>query len=132
MQLLVKQAEEALVQRKIHADLVQQIHWIVQEYFKHKQQAPKIEDIAIELNVSVRSLQRQLQALNTSFKLILDAERMKRCEILLSQNESLTAIADQLGYSDQSALARAYKNLTGQTLLTRKKQLQLIQKNATK
>lgn len=109
MQLLVKQAEEALVQRKIHADLVQQIHWIVQEYFKHKQQAPKIEDIAIELNVSVRSLQRQLQALNTSFKLILDAERMKRCEILLSQNESLTAIADQLGYSDQSALARAYK-----------------------
>ncbi|MFX8084036.1 hypothetical protein ABTK81_05425, partial [Acinetobacter baumannii] len=43
-----------------------------------------------------------------------------------------TAIADQLGYSDQSALARAYKNLTGQTLLTRKKQLQLIQKNATK
>lgn len=120
VQLLVKQAEEALVQRKIHADLVQQIHWIVQEYFKHKQQAPKIEDIAIELNVSVRSLQRQLQALNTSFKLILDAERMKRCEILLSQNESLTAIADQLGYSDQSALARAYKNLTGQTLLTRK------------
>ena len=68
----------------------------------------------------LRSLQRQLQALNTSFKLILDAERMKRCEILLSQNESLTAIADQLGYSDQSALARAYKNLTGQTLLTRK------------
>ncbi|AGQ07916.1 TPA: helix-turn-helix domain-containing protein [Acinetobacter baumannii] len=132
VQLLVKQAEEALVQRKIHADLVQQIHWIVQEYFKHKQQAPKIEDIAIELNVSVRSLQRQLQALNTSFKLILDAERMKRCEILLRQNESLTAIADQLGYSDQSALARAYKNLTGQTLLTRKKQLQLIQKNATK
>ena len=65
-------------------------------------------------------MQRQLQALNTSFKLILDAERMKRCEILLSQNESLTAIADQLGYSDQSALARAYKNLTGQTLLTRK------------
>ncbi|WP_220385614.1 hypothetical protein, partial [Klebsiella pneumoniae] len=51
VQLLVKQAEEALVQRKIHADLVQQIHWIVQEYFQHKQQAPKIEDIAIELNV---------------------------------------------------------------------------------
>lgn len=129
VQLLVKQAEEALVQRKVHTDLVQQIHWIVQEYFKHKQQAPKIEDIAIELNVSVRSLQRQLQALNTSFKLILDAERMKRCEILLSQNESLTAIADQLGYSDQSALARAHKNLTGQTLLTRKKQLQLAHKN---
>lgn len=132
VQLLVKQAEDALAQRKNYTDLAQQIHWIVQEYFKQKQQAPKIEDIAIELNISVRSLQRQLQSLNTSFKLILDAERMKRCEILLSQNESLTAIAEQLGYSDQSALARAHKNLTGQTLLTRKKQLQLTHKTIAK
>ncbi|WP_044100257.1 AraC family transcriptional regulator [Acinetobacter pittii] len=132
MQLLVKQAEEALAQRKIHTDLAQQIHWIVHEYFKHKQQAPKIEDIAIELNISVRSLQRQLQSLNTSFKLILDTERMKRCEILLHQNESLTTIAEQLGYSDQSALARAHKNLTGQTLLTRKRELQLANKNIEK
>jgi AraC-like DNA-binding protein len=77
-------------------------------------------------------LQRQLQSLNTSFKLILDAERMKRCEILLHQNESLTAIAEQLGYSDQSALARAHKNLTGQTLLMRKRELQLANKNIEK
>ncbi len=132
MQLLVKQAEEALAQRKIQTDLAQQIHWIVHEYFKQRQQAPKIEDIAIELNISVRSLQRQLQSLNTSFKLILDAERMRRCEILLNQNASLTLIAEQLGYSDQSALARAHKNLTGQTLLTRKRQLQLTNKNAVK
>ncbi|KHN66696.1 AraC family transcriptional regulator [Acinetobacter calcoaceticus] len=132
MQLLVKQAEEALAQRKIYTDLAQQIHWIVHEYFKQRQQAPKIEDIAIELNISVRSLQRQLQSLNTSFKLILDAERMRRCEILLNQNASLTLIAEQLGYSDQSALARAHKNLTGQTLLTRKRQLQLTNKNAVK
>ncbi|MFW1965441.1 AraC family transcriptional regulator, partial [Acinetobacter baumannii] len=60
VKLLVKQAEEALVQRKIHDDLVQQIHWILQEYFKHKQQAPKIEDIAIELSASGRRLQSEL------------------------------------------------------------------------
>jgi len=57
---------------------------------------------------------------------------MKRCEILLHQNESLTAIAEQLGYSDQSALARAHKNLTGQTLLMRKRELQLANKNIEK
>ena len=129
IQLLVRQAEEALAQRKTQVDVAQQIHWIVHEYFKQKHQVPKIEDIATELHVSVRRLQRQLQALDTSFKQILDAERMARCEVLLAQNENLTYIAEQLGYSDQSALARAYKNQTGRTLLKRKKELQQLDKN---
>ena len=42
---------------------------------------------------------------------------MKRCELLLVQNESLNRIAEQLGYSDQSALVRAYKRVRGSTLL---------------
>lgn len=48
---------------------------------------------------------------------------MKRCEQLLLQKFSLTEIAISLGYSDQSALARAYKAYSGQTLLQRKQQL---------
>lgn len=46
---------------------------------------------------------------------------MKRCETLLQQGLSLTEIAQQLDYSDQSALARAYKAATGQTLLQARK-----------
>ena len=49
---------------------------------------------------------------------------MKRCEQLLLQTMSFTEIAMCLGYSDQSALARAYKAYSGQTLLQRKQQLQ--------
>jgi AraC-like DNA-binding protein len=48
---------------------------------------------------------------------------MKRCEYLLQQGLSLTEIALQLGYSGQSALARAYKQHSGQTLLQLKRQL---------
>ena len=41
----------------------------------------------------------------------------KLCEKLLSKDRSLIEIANQLGYSDQSALARAYKACRGKTLL---------------
>ena len=85
--------------------------------------APKIEQIANELHVSARTLQRQLNELGSSFKKIVEVERMKRCDQLLQQDMQLTDIAMQLGYSDQSALARAYKAFSGQTLLQRKQQL---------
>ncbi|WP_432208459.1 helix-turn-helix domain-containing protein, partial [Acinetobacter variabilis] len=54
---------------------------------------------------------------------LLEQERIKRCESLLHQPLSLTEIAQQLDYSDQSALARAYKAATGRTLLQYRKQL---------
>ncbi|OTG63165.1 AraC family transcriptional regulator [Acinetobacter silvestris] len=123
IQLLVKQAEESLLQRAQLTTVAQHLQFIIAEYLKLEQQAPKIEDIAQELHMSVRTLQRQLSQLQTSFKLILEEERMKRCEYLLTQNLSLTNIALDLGYSDQSALARAYKAYRGQTLLQKKQQL---------
>ena len=126
IQILVKQAEEALLQRSHLTNIAQQLQFIVAEYLKLEQQAPKIEDIAQELHVSVRTLQRQLSQLNTSFKVILEEERMKRCEYLLTQSLGLTDIALDLGYSDQSALARAYKAYSGQALLQKKQQLKIF------
>lgn len=126
MQLLVRQAEDAIASRPKHASLDQQLHLIVAEYLRLKNHVPKIEEIASELHLSVRTLQRQLSVLNTSFKQILETERMLRCEKLLTTEESFSEIAMQLGYSDQSALARAYKASHGQTLLQRKKQLIVV------
>ena len=123
IQLLVKQAEETLLQRTQLITVAQQLQFIIAEYLKLKQQAPKIEDIAQELHLSVRTLQRQLSQLNTSFKSILEQERMQRCKYLLRQQRSFTDIALDLGYSDQSALARAYKAYSGYTLLQQKQQL---------
>lgn len=119
--LLIQQAEEAIASKAQHDNDAQKLHLIVSEYLRLQQRAPKIEDIAKELYVSVRTLQRQLNDLGTSFKLILEIERMEQCERLLQKELSLTEIAMQLGYSDQSALARAYKASRGQTLLQQKK-----------
>lgn len=124
LQMLVKQAEEAIASKLNHENLAQQLHLIVAEYLRIQHQAPKMDDIAKELNMSARTLQRQLSNLDTSFKKILEIERMKYAEKLLQNKLSLSDIANELGYSDQSALARAYKAYRGKTLLQAKRDIQ--------
>lgn len=126
MQLLLKQAEDAIASKPRIENIKQQLHLHIAQYLKQYAQAPKIEQIADELYTSVRTLQRQLAEADSSFKKVLEIERMKRIEQLLLQPLSLLDIALQLGYSDQSALARAYKSYTGQTLLQRRKALKLL------
>ena len=67
----------------------------------------------------------ELSEFDSSFKKVIEAERIKRCNILLQQNICLSEIALALGYSDQSALARADKAATGHTLFTRRQQFKL-------
>lgn len=121
MQLLLKQAEDAIASKPLVENLVHQLQVRMADYLRVNARPPKIEQLADELHMSVRTLQRHLSELQCSFKKVLEEERMKRCEILLQQKMALTDIAEQLGYSDQSALARAYKASTGQTLLQRRK-----------
>ncbi|WP_216940375.1 AraC family transcriptional regulator [Acinetobacter sp. BY419] len=124
LQLLIRQAEEAIAAKPQFASTLQQAQQIIAEQLRTRQQAIKVEQLAQQLLMSKRSLQRLFNAHDTSFKKLLEQQRIKRCEVLLQQEFSLTEIAEQLDYSDQSALARAYKAATGHTLLQRKKQLQ--------
>lgn len=117
MQLLVKQAEEAIASKPQHENIARQLQLMIAEYLRVHQQAPKVDDLASELFVSGRTLQRQLKEMGTSFKAILENERMQQCDKLLAKDFSLSDIANHLGYSDQSALARAYKSVRGKTLL---------------
>lgn len=123
IQFLIQQAEDAIASKEQLENIAQKLHIIIAEYLRIQHQAPQIEDIAQELHVSVRTLQRQLGELNTSFKKILETERMHLCEKLLAKELHLTEIAHQLGYSDQSALARAYKAYKGDTLLKARKRI---------
>ena len=125
MQLLLKQAEEAIATKPKADDVMQRIRQFINEYLRQYAQAPKIEQLAEQLFMSKRSVQRYLSEHSTTFKQLLEHERMKRCEQLLIDDIALFDIAIQLGYSDQSALARAYKAYTGQTLLVRKRQLKI-------
>jgi len=70
---------------------------------------------ALHLGVSSRSLRRSLAAENTSFRTLLERVRRDKCEALLTDNMSLSEIAEKLGYSQQSAFNRAFKSWYGIT-----------------
>ena len=123
LQLVLQQAEQAIAAKATLDSTLVQARNLIAEHLRTAQRAIKIEQLAQQLHVSVRTLQRNLEQEGTSFKKLLEQERMKRCELLLQQQISLSEIAQQLDYSDQSALARAYKAANGQTLLVRKKQI---------
>lgn len=73
------------------------------------------EKIAEKFGMSVRTMQRRLAEEGTTLKTIAIAARRSLVEDLLSQSNSnsVTDIAIRAGYSDGSALSRAYKNWTG-------------------
>ncbi len=125
LQLLLRQAEDAIAAKKTTESTLQQAGKIIAEQLRTEQQAIKIEQLAQQLWMSSRSLQRYLSEQGSSFKKLLEQERIKRCQLLLQQELSLSEIAQQLDYSDQSALARAYKAATGTTLLQARKQLKI-------
>lgn len=74
-----------------------------------------LEKIAEKLGLAVRTLQRKLAEEGTSLRKIVAEERKNLTERLLSQAErsSITDIAIRTGYSDPSALSRAYRRWTG-------------------
>lgn len=71
-------------------------------------------EVCEALSIGRRTLQRELLAAQTSFRRILENERMRSAEhYLLSTDLSLTAIAALLGYSELSAFSRACKSWFG-------------------
>ncbi|MEY4269797.1 MAG: HTH-type transcriptional regulator VirS [Pseudomonadota bacterium] len=76
-----------------------------------------VERVAGALALSSRTLERQLAAEQTSFR-TLQAEALKRRMLMLLDDDSLSlaAIAEKLGYSDETALSRAARRWYGKTL----------------
>ena len=77
---------------------------------------PDIDGIAQAMAVSTRTLQRRLEERGITFKRLVDEVREDQARKLVSAGTmSLSEVAFFLGYSDQSALSRAFKRWTGQT-----------------
>jgi AraC-like DNA-binding protein len=75
-----------------------------------------VEDVATELNLSVRTLRRKLKEKGTSFKELLTQTRQELGERYIHDSSlSLTEIAFLLGFSDSSSFSRAYRTWTGQS-----------------
>jgi AraC-like DNA-binding protein len=74
-----------------------------------------LEEMASELNISVRTLRRRLADLNLSYRTLVDQARHERAVDLLKRT-SLThgQIALATGFSDARNFRRAFKRWTGQ------------------
>lgn len=78
--------------------------------------APSIEQAAAYMNMSTRNLQRKLADEETSLAAIVDEIRQTEAQHRLKQSQdSLTAIALDLGFSDASAFSRACKRWFGKS-----------------
>jgi len=77
---------------------------------------PSMTMVASDLNMSVRTLRRSLEAEGTSFRAIDQAVRRQRAEELLAEDQlSLERIAEFLGYATSAAFVRAFKRWRGTT-----------------
>ena len=76
---------------------------------------PNLQQTAKYLGVSPRSLRRGLMEEKTNFRQVLEQTRQKICAELMADNIPFLQIASQLGYSQQSAFNRAFKQWYGAT-----------------
>jgi AraC-like DNA-binding protein len=64
--------------------------------------------------MSIRTLQRNLKAAGTSYRELLAEVQINQAKLLLQDSEnSVTAVANHLGYSNISHFSRAFKKATG-------------------
>lgn len=78
--------------------------------------SPGVEEVASELHMSARTLKRKLQQLGTSYQVILsDLRKALAVEYLTQTDMTVDDIAIQLGYSDASNFARAFRRWTSKS-----------------
>lgn len=76
--------------------------------------APTGAAVARRLGLTERTLRRRLKAEGTSFSDLLRSARMEACRLYIrSGRHSMAEIAQLLGYSEQSAFARAFRGWFG-------------------
>lgn len=87
---------------------------IVKSRLRSATPIPSLPELADALRMTERTLQRRLEAENTSFSTLLKEVRLERAvELLRHQDVRLDEIADTLGFKDAVAFSHAFKNWTG-------------------
>jgi AraC-like DNA-binding protein len=75
-----------------------------------------VEEVALKLGTSMRTLQRKLKAEGVSFSDIADdTQHRQACALLRDDKLSIEQVAEQVGYSDVSNFTRAFRRWTGTT-----------------
>jgi AraC-like DNA-binding protein len=81
---------------------------------RHLPNVPEFAQVAESLNLSERTLRRQLAQLGLNFRQLLDDSRKAQTFALMtSGNREISEIAAAAGFSDPRAFTRAFKRWTG-------------------
>jgi AraC-like DNA-binding protein len=83
---------------------------------EHPEHGRNAEDLAAWLNLSPRTLHRQLQEEGASLQQLKDSVRQQRArELLLRTRKPLKQVAAEVGFSNEKSFIRAFKNWTSTT-----------------
>ena len=77
---------------------------------------PSCREMARRLGLSIRSLQRHLADLDTSYRVVVLTARLQAAEGLLRRgNNSIGDISERVGYAEPAAFSRAFRGRYGTT-----------------
>ena len=113
LSVLCCHAEQKLAKKRAQGSLE-----VIREYIitTLPAQVPTLHDIADHLGISSRQLQRKLTQQHTNLSALLTHIRRNLAVSYLQQTDhKILYIAEQLGYSEQSAFQRAFKRWYGMT-----------------
>jgi AraC-like DNA-binding protein len=118
-------ALRALLDQQAHAllDVLPNGDQFEQQFYKYVLRAmqdgkPSMEEVASYLKISTRTLHRRLEERGLVFKELLQKTRQQLAQQYLKEGRlTLSEIALLLGYSEQSAFSRAFKQWLGVTPL---------------
>ncbi len=106
--------QHAMTNYRARDHLLDQVRAEIQRQIPRR--PPQLESVADALNLKPWTLRRRLRAQNTDFSTLLDAERQKAAvDRLIYSEHSVSQIAVELGYSEQSAFNRAFRRWFGCT-----------------
>jgi AraC-like DNA-binding protein len=92
--------------------LVEKVRQTLAQHPEHSRNA---DDLAAWLNMSARTLHRQLQEEGASLQQLKDSVREQRARtLLLRTRKPLKQIANEVGFSNEKSFIRAFKTWTGQ------------------
>ncbi|WP_211828942.1 AraC family transcriptional regulator [Kistimonas asteriae] len=106
-----RQCRKMLDSLKLETGLLQQVLTFMRS---RENVIPSLEQTADHLGMSPRTLRRQLQEYNTTYRNLVNQER-KRLALYFLRNTRLTVeeIAERLDYNDPSNFGRAFRKWTG-------------------
>lgn len=109
----LKASPAYILHRPVRDDRLQaRVRWLLSQY--DFQAMPGLDAIAAQLNSTPRTISRKLQEEGISFSQIKDGLRQDYATKLLStENLSVAAISERLGFSEVASFCRAYKRWTG-------------------